>query len=247
MEPLPDGNGMVDGTMNADIERLRSQPCRIVSFPTGPVSLEATLTVPAGAIGLVLFATDDELNGTSMVSDMVAQQLHRGGLGILQFKLLTSAETAKHPAQSPLRFNMGLLTQRLVCAAHWIADEDEARYLPLAFFGSGTAAGAALVAAADLGRQISSVVSYSGRPDLAGNALRRVRSATLLIAGQKDLTTANCNREAYDMLACEKQICVIPQGTPELEEAGVIEETARVAADWYRQHFKPVSRSRFSR
>src|SRR6185503_10565300 len=125
--------------------------------------------------------------------------------GTLLFDLLTPAEATEDAQTSHLRFNMGLLTQRLVCAAHWIAEEDEARHLRLGFFGASTGGGAALVAAADLGKTIGAVVSRGGRPDLAGGALLRVKCPTLLIVGEHDEPVIGLNEEAYGMLACEKE------------------------------------------
>src|SRR5437773_11488632 len=126
--------------------------------------------------------------------------LRESGLGTLLFDLLTVEQTASDASPGCLPFNIGLLTQRLVCAAHWLAEEDEARHLRLGFFGSSTGGGAALVAAADLGRMIGAVVSRGGRPDLAGNALRRVKCPTLLIVGEHDEPVLELNQEACDML-----------------------------------------------
>jgi pimeloyl-ACP methyl ester carboxylesterase len=103
------------------------------------------------------------------------------------------------------------------------------------------------VAAADLGKDISAVVSRGGRPDLAGNALRRVKSPTLLIVGELDENVLELNEEACEMLDCEKELAVVPSATHLFEEPGTLEETARLAADWFLRHFQPTSRSRFSR
>ena len=113
---------------------------------------------------------------------------------------------------------MGLLTQRLGCAAHWVADEDEARNLRLGFFGSSTGSGAALVAAADLGKSIGAVASRGGRPDLAGNALRRVKSPTLLIVGEKDEPALEVNEDAYEMLAGEKSLEIVRHASHHFDE-----------------------------
>jgi hypothetical protein len=231
--------------MNADIGQLHTDSARAVQIPTGSVALDADLVVPAGAAGVVLLARTSE-KVCSVKEEQFAEQLRRRGFGTLLFDLLTPDETATNSGRRQSRYNIGLLTQRLVCAAHWVAGEDEARHLPLGFLGTGTAAAAALVAAADLGKGIGAVVSCQGRPDLAGNALRRVKSPTLLIAAEGDDIALALNREACDMLACEKELCVLP---PEAFLPGVPDAPVppQIAADWFRRHFQFVSRARFSR
>jgi pimeloyl-ACP methyl ester carboxylesterase len=178
---------------------------------------------------------------------MVAELLRRSGLGTLLFDLLTTEEEAADRISGHLRFNIGLLTQRLVCAAHWVAGEDEARHLRLGFFGSSTGGGAALVAAADLGRNIGAVVSRGGRPDLAGNALRRVKAPTLLLVGERDETVLELNTETLEMLDCPKSLSVVPGASHLFEEPGALEEVATRASQWFLEHLHPFSGARFTR
>ena len=137
--------------MNAETNRLQAgETARMIQIPTGSVVLEGELDVPPNADGLVLFAHGSGSSRQSPRNQFVAHRLRQAGLGTLLFDLLTPEEGAADAARGHLRFNIGLLTQRLVCAAHWVADEDEARHVRLGFFGASTGGGAALVAAADL-------------------------------------------------------------------------------------------------
>jgi alpha-beta hydrolase superfamily lysophospholipase len=209
--------------------------------------LDGELAAPANADGLVIFAHGSGSSRRSPRNQEVARALRKAGLGTLLFDLLTPAEAAADGHDGHLRFNIGLLTQRLVCAAHWVTDEDEARHLRLGLFGASTGGAAALVAAADLGKPIGAVVSRGGRPDLAGNALRRVKAPTLLIVGEHDEAVLELNEEAYDMLACEKTLALVPGATHLFEEPGALEEVARLAADWFLEHLRPFSGARFAR
>jgi putative phosphoribosyl transferase len=103
------------------------------------------------------------------------------------------------------------------------------------------------VAAADLGKSIGAVVSRGGRPDLAGNALRRVKAPTLLVVGEQDETVLEFNEDAYEMLDCEKTLSIVPGATHLFEEPGALEEVARLAADWFLEHLRPFSGARFTR
>jgi dienelactone hydrolase len=234
--------------MSAETDRLQTgETTRGVRIPTGSVTLDGELSVPANADGLVIFAHGSGSSRRSPRNQEVACALRKAGLGTLLFDLLTPAEAAADGRDGHLRFNIGLLTQRLVCAAHWVTDEDEARHLRLGLFGASTGGAAALVAAADLGKTIGAVVSRGGRPDLAGNALRRVKAPTLLIVGEHDDAVLELNEEAYDMLACEKTLALVPGATHLFEEPGALEEVARLAADWFLEHLRPFSGARFSR
>lgn len=232
--------------MSAETNRLQAgDTSRIIRIPTGSVSLEGELAVPPKADGLVIFAHASAHK--SQRNPELARLLRKTGLGTLLLELLTPEECAEEAQGANHSFNMGLLTQRLACAAHWVADEDEARNLRMGFFGSGTGAGGALVAAADLGKSIGAVVSRGGRPDLAGNALRRVKSPALLIAGELDGATLDLNEDAYEMLPVEKQLAVVRGASRDFEEAGTLEEVARLASDWFLEHLRPFSSARFAR
>src|SRR5262245_11021434 len=221
--------------MSAEIGGLQAgDAARAIRIPAGSVTLDGELDVPSNPEGLVILAQGGGSRHNPR-HQRVAALLRKAGLGTLLLDLLTAEEEESDLECSHLRLNMGLLTQRLVCAAHWVAEEDEARQLRLGFFGSNTGGGAALVAAADLGRTIGAVVSRNGRPDLAGNALRRVRSPTLLIVGENDQAVLGFNEEAFEMLACPKALNVIPGSMHLSEEPGALEETARLAADWFRE------------
>lgn len=232
--------------MSAETNRLQAgDMSRTIRIPTGSVSLEGELSVPLKADGLVIFAHASSRR--SQRNPELARLLRKAGLGTLLLELLTPEERLEESQGANHSFNMGLLTQRLACAAHWIADEDEARNLRIGFLGSGTGSGGALVAAADLGKSIGAVVSRGGRPDLAGNALRRVKSPALLIAGQLDTEALDLNEDAYEMLPAEKHLAVVPGASKDFQEAGALEAVARLAGDWFLEHLRPFSSTRFVR
>lgn len=228
--------------MNADMTNAQhGDPTLAVHIPVGSVSLDGELLVPSAAEGIVLFAHTGGPPGPRL--RLLAQLLRKAGLGTLLFELITPLEARADAGH--LRFNIGLLTQRLVSVAHWLGEEDEARHQRLGFFGAGTGAGAALVAAADLGKTIGAVVSSGGRPDLAGNALLRLKCPTLLIVGERDDEAVELNEEAYGMLDCEKELRLIRGATHSFEETGALEEVARLTAEWFLEHLHLSSGARF--
>lgn len=137
-----------------------------------------------------------------------------------------------------LRFDVGLLAERLIDASRWVRSRPETRELAIGYFGASTGGGAALVAAAELGNEIGAVVSRGGRPDLAADALARVKSPTLLIVGGLDERVIELNEEALALLRCEKQLRIVPGATHLFEEPGTLEEVARLAGEWFGRHLR---------
>jgi putative phosphoribosyl transferase len=210
---------------------------REVKIPSGDLLLEGELSVPEGARGIVLFAHGSGSSRFSPRNQFVARVLRERRIATLLFDLLTRDEEAFDLKTAALRFDTGLLAKRLVDATRWLDRLDEVRDLNVGYFGASTGGGAALVAAAELGDEISAVVSRGGRPDLAGEeALRRVISPTLLIVGERDPVVLKLNEEAFALLGCEKELVVIPRATHLFEEPGALEEVARLAADWFERH-----------
>ncbi|MBI3849919.1 MAG: dienelactone hydrolase family protein [Verrucomicrobia bacterium] len=210
-----------------------------VQIPAGHVTLSGDLVVPKAPLGMVLFAHGSGSGRHSPRNKFVARTLHEAAIATLLFDLLTREEEAEDAATGHLRFDIGLLAQRLVSATRWMADQPQRGHLSLGYFGASTGGAAALVAAASLGQVIGAVVSRGGRPDLARDALERVQSPTLLIVGERDETVLELNRSAYARLQCQKELAVVPRATHLFEEPGALEEVARLAAKWFCRHLRP--------
>jgi dienelactone hydrolase len=209
---------------------------RVEQIPSGQIMLEGELSVPEGAAGVVLFAHGSGSSRHSKRNQFVARTIREVGVGTLLFDLLTQEEEAVDLSTRHLRFDIGLLADRLVDATNWIKRKPDTAHLRVGYFGSSTGGGAALVAAAALGEEIGAVVSRGGRPDLAGDALPKVRSPTLLIVGGLDYPVIRMNEEAYRQLNCEKELKIIPGATHLFEEPGTLEEVAHLAAEWFERH-----------
>lgn len=203
-----------------------------VRIPSGPISLEGDLVIPTGATGLVIFVHGSGSSRFSPRNVYVADVLNDAGIGTLLFDLLTDAEDRDANA----RFDIDLLTARLLAATAWVRERDTAGDLALGYFGASTGAAAALKAAAVLGPDIRAVVSRGGRPDLADEALPRVSSPTLLLVGGDDDVVIGMNERAFAAMRCEKELKIVPGATHLFEEPGALEEVARLAASWFSRH-----------
>ncbi len=204
-----------------------------IEIPAGDVLLEGNLHVPEGAAGIVLFAHGSGSSRFSPRNRHVARQLEQGGLGTLLVDLLTIEEEAVDERTAHLRFDIGLLAQRLVLVSEWLARDARTRHLRIGHFGASTGAGAALVAAAARPDLVSAVVSRGGRPDLAEAALARVRAPTLLIVGSNDPVVLELNRAAFAELRCEKELVIVRGASHLFEEPGALDTVARLARSWF--------------
>jgi pimeloyl-ACP methyl ester carboxylesterase len=212
-----------------------------VSIRTGPVTLSGTLEVPEDAGGIVLFAHGSGSSRFSPRNRYVAGVIRDAGIGTLLFDLLTPEEEAVDLRTRALRFDIDLLARRLVGATDWLLRQPAARGLPLGYFGSSTGGAAALVAAAERPEAVRAVVSRGGRPDLAGEALGRVRAPTLLLVGGWDEPVVDLNRRAMARMTAPASLVIVPGATHLFEEPGKLEEVARQAAAWLRAHLVPVA------
>jgi dienelactone hydrolase len=211
---------------------------REVSIDAGQVKLEGILCLPKDARGIVLFAHGSGSSRHSPRNQYVAGVLQSHGVATLLFDLLTREEESIDQRTGNLRFDIGLLAERLVDATQHVLRRPELKGLALGYFGASTGAGAALVAAAALPKEVFAVVSRGGRPDLAEEALTSVKAPTLLIVGGNDEAVIELNRQALARLACqEKQLIIVPGATHLFEEPGTLEEVARLAAEWFTRCF----------
>ncbi len=208
-----------------------------VSIEAGRVALEGTLGLPKGSNAVVLFAHGSGSSRHSPRNRYVARVLREAGVGTLLFDLLTTDEESVDEVTGELRFNIPFLAKRLADATRWLMQQPDMDGVRIGYFGASTGAAAALVAASELRDRIGAVVSRGGRPDLAGDALPRVKAPTLLIVGGEDEPVIGMNRSALvELGSAVKQIYIVPRATHLFEEPGTLEEVARLAADWFKRY-----------
>jgi pimeloyl-ACP methyl ester carboxylesterase len=215
---------------------VHSAESRAVRISAGGVGLDGDLSIPVRARGVVLFAHGSGSSRFSGRNRHVASVLQESGFATLLMDLLTPNEEELDRLSGEYRFDIGRLAERLVGAAEWLADDAQTGTLTVSLFGASTGGGAALVAAAELRERITAVVSRGGRPDLAGEALARVRAPTLLIVGGNDEPVVELNREALAQLEVPARLEIIPGATHLFEEPGALDEVARHAAAWFEMY-----------
>lgn len=214
-----------------------------VDIVLGPVRLQGNLGRPGEERGIVVFAHGSGSGRRSPRNQFVATVLNEAGFATLLFDLLTADEEERERYTRHLRFDIGLLAERLFAATLWLKAQPSLKPLPLGYFGASTGAAAALVAAAKAGTaqqpqhlDIRAVVSRGGRPDLAGPALPQVHAPTLLIVGGDDTDVITLNQMALRELRTTKAIEIVPGAGHLFEEAGTLDTAARLAVQWFKRH-----------
>jgi dienelactone hydrolase len=214
----------------------------IVQIPVDSMHLEAEWIMPPNASGVVIFAHGSGSSRHSRRNQFVASILHESGVGTVLLDLLTRQEERRDAADGQLRFDIEMLTNRLITSVRWVEDHPAAHDQSIGLFGASTGAAAAVGAASILGDRISAVVSRGGRPDLAYEHLRHVTAPTLLIVGERDDAVVRLNKEASLHLRCIKKLSIIPGATHLFEEPGALERVASLAASWFKKHLARDSR-----
>jgi pimeloyl-ACP methyl ester carboxylesterase len=199
----------------------------------GPAALDGDLTVPDGATGVVLFAHGSGSSRNSPRNRMVASVLQERGLATLLADLLTPDEEVRDARTRDLRFDVGMLADRVIGLIDWAGGHPETHELPIGLFGASTGAAAALVAAAARPDEVHAVVSRGGRPDLAGPALVQVNAPTLLLVGERDVPVIELNEQARNAMTVTAHLTIIAGAGHLFEEEGALDAVAGEAARWF--------------
>ena len=208
-----------------------------LSIPVNGISVNGDLTLGSPCDKLVIFAHGSGSSRKSNRNKTVAGILNKAGISTLVFDLLTEEEAASIPN----RFNIPKLSRRLVAVTNWLSQQKATKNASMGYFGASTGAAAALSASLDC-KQIKTVVSRGGRPDLILNELHQIHIPVLLMVGQKDTDVCTMNQQALEKLAGKKELVVVPDASHLFEEKGAMEQVATAAAGWFNKHLKVQKR-----
>jgi pimeloyl-ACP methyl ester carboxylesterase len=203
-----------------------------IDIPLSSVILKGDLVIPENPIGIVIFSHGSGSSRFSSRNRMVAELIQKHNIATFLFDLLTEKEDQIYEN----RFNIDLLTSRLIETTEWLMEDKNTKGLPIGFFGASTGAASALRAAAYFGETVKAVVSRGGRPDMAITELPLVTAPTLLIVGGLDVPVIGMNKMAFDELESVKEMKIIPGATHLFEEPGKLLEVADLAIAWYKRY-----------
>ncbi|MBI4992362.1 MAG: dienelactone hydrolase family protein [Candidatus Harrisonbacteria bacterium] len=204
-----------------------------IKIPLTSITLEGIFKIPPKAKGAVIFVHGSGSSQLSPRNTYVAEILQKAGFATLLFDLLTEKEDQLYEN----RFNITLLTERLIEVTKWLKKQPKTNNLTTGYFGASTGAAAALEAAARLGTDIKAIVSRGGRPDLVKiKKLKTIQTPTLLIVGGKDDVVLRLNEQTLQLLDAEKKLEIVPDATHLFEEPGTLEKVAELASNWFKKY-----------
>ena len=201
----------------------------VVRIPINGKMLIGDLAVPSEPKGLVVFAHGSSSSRLSPRNNYVGEILNHRHLATLLFDLLSEDEDQKIAN----RFNIELLSSRVLKAIEWISRYELVSGLDIGLFGASTGAAAAMLAAVTLDSPVKAIVSRGGRVDMAYPIIGRIKVPTLLIVGQNDSGVREINEEAFLKLSCHKELAEIPNASHLFEEPHALERVAELAASWF--------------
>lgn len=212
--------------------KMSAQSFKEVDIDIGDVLLKGNLRLAEKPKGLILFSHGSGSSRLSIRNNYVASLLFEQGFSSLLFDLLTAKEDLIYEN----RFDIELLTERLVKITKWAMNYDGTKKLPIGYFGASTGAASALSAAAQMGNAIKAVVSRGGRPDLAMPVLKDIKIPTLLIVGGDDDVVIELNKKAKAAIKGICELKIVEGATHLFPEAGKLEIVAKLTAEWFDKH-----------
>ena len=198
------------------------------------ITLEGNINTPEKIKSWIIFAHGSGSSHKSIRNINVASELSKAGHGTLLFDLLTTEEDAFSN-----RFNISLLSKRLVMATRWLI---KSKYYkegtPIGYFGASTGAAAALEAVGRMDEQnlTYAIISRGGRPDMVEKkVLSSIYIPVLLIVGEEDHEIIELNKIAAESLP-NCRLSIVANATHLFEEPGTLEEVTKLAIHWFDGH-----------
>lgn len=184
-----------------------------------------TLELPAYASRIVVLSRDAAPGRSPSPDALIAACLRAAGFGTLLLDL-PAASSEGDGAMGEVHS----LSHHFGRAVRHLAHDAATRSLPVGLCAPGIAAAAALWTAAEWPDLVRAVVSFNGRPDLAGRSLLGcVKAPTLLVADAGNSAAVDFNRAARDLLTgCIRELVPVPG----FDEPRGLDEAARLACDW---------------
>ncbi|ULC57899.1 alpha/beta hydrolase [Flaviramulus sp. BrNp1-15] len=203
-----------------------------IEIPIGNIHLKGNLRLSEKSKGIILFSHGSGSSRLSSRNNHVADFLFTQGFSSLLFDLLTPQEDTIYEN----RFDIELLSKRLLQATLWIGKNKSTKHLPIGYFGASTGAASALTAAATLGTKIKAIVSRGGRPDLAIPVLNKIQIPTLLIVGGNDDVVIELNKKAKNKIKGICEIKIVEGASHLFEEYGALDKVALYSANWFNSY-----------
>lgn len=207
----------------------------ILRIPVDSQTCTGDFVLPDGAQGIVVLTHSSGSSRFIPESRYIAEVLQEAGLATVLIDLLTEEEEMRDQITCAFRTNIRFMTDRLAGITDWLNRNPQTGHLPLGYFGTGTGAAWAFMSAAQNPKSVNAIVSYEGRPDLAGTLLPNVLAPSLFIINSEDHPVLPLTRDAVTEMerVAKKELVITPKASRFYEETARIEKVAELARDWF--------------
>jgi len=202
------------------------------------IHIKGSLFIPSNSKAIIIFVHGSGSNRFSTRNNFLSNQFNEHGFATLLIDLLTDKEKEGDAVSKHIRFNIELLTQRLVSITRWVLNNQLTKHLLVGYFSSSTGTAAALNASLEL-NEVKAIVSRGGRTDLIEESiLHKIVTPSLFLIGEKDDLVIKFTKRTYTELTGtnSKEISIIPKASHFFEEPGKMEEVSRIAIEWFTFH-----------
>lgn len=205
-----------------------------ISIKLDDVTLKGNLRLADFSKGVIIFSHGSGSSRLSVRNNYVADLLLEKGFSSLLFDLLTPREDINYEN----RFDIELLTERMLNVTKWVRSHTKLNHLPIGYFGASTGAAAALRAAAKMRKTVKAIVVRGGRPDLAFRVLSSVKTPTLLIVGANDEAVITLNKQAQARISGLCDLKIIDGASHLFSEPGKLDIVANLSSEWFDTYLK---------
>ncbi|WP_298369415.1 alpha/beta hydrolase [uncultured Lutibacter sp.] len=203
-----------------------------VDIKLDTVILKGNLRLANEEKGIIIFSHGSGSSRLSVRNNYVADILLKKRFSSLLFDLLTPEEDTIYEN----RFNIELLTTRLIKVTKWVQNYYQNKQIPIGYFGASTGAASAFNAAAKLNKTVKAIVSRGGRPDLASDILSNIKIPSLLIVGGNDGIVINLNKQAKAKIGGICELKIVNGASHLFSEPGKLEIVANLSSQWFNNY-----------
>ncbi|WP_067975145.1 phosphoribosyltransferase family protein [Nocardiopsis trehalosi] len=207
---------------------------RAVRIRAGGTDLDGELAAPASVRGAAVFAVGRGRAEPSVRATAAA--VREAGYATLVLDLLDAEESAAAAAEGGAAVSTADLAERLDAAVRWLRRSTDVAGRRVGLFGAGTAAPAAIAAAARNPGDVAAVVAFGGRIDLAEDALARVRCPVLVLLPSADSFVRELAEWAVARLGGPAELRVVAGAEAMLADAEEWHGAGTAVAHWFDRH-----------
>jgi putative phosphoribosyl transferase len=201
----------------------------------GNLEVEGDFFVPERSRMIIIFVHGSGSNKFSLRNRFVSKSLNDHGFATLLVDLLSNREKEEDLIAKNFRFDIDLLTLRLISITKWVLRYPLTEHMQVGYFSSSTGSAAALNASIKFD-ELKAIVSRGGRVDLTSSSiLKLIKTPSLFIIGGNDYGIIDITKKVTSEFPKQtvKKTYIVPGANHFFEEKGKMQEVSRITVQWF--------------